>query len=1426
MRDIADGTILPVELRIDAPSVGFPGSTTNFAAGTPAGTIFGCSGSNACVADFRGTCAELGGIMTYAFFGLNPARKYQFVGAANLLTAPNDLGHTLYGIYGVDSFTSAHTSNCVTTAQTTNIGPHQVVLMTGRNAQPGFGDLVVWNDIRVGSNGSFYILASRYYAPTSAVPFGALRLVEDFVDPTAPFITKQPADLSASRASAQSLAPIVNGSLPLQFQWFKDATPLPAGTNRILKFNSLQLADAGTYWLVATNPFGTITTTNVTVTVGNDVIGIVGQPQNRSLHYGDPLSLSVTVTGTPPYFFQWFKNGSPVQDSTNSNVAILAASVQHSGDYSVRVSNLFSSALSATGVVSVVYTPLRIVDQPQSQTVTQATTLRLQVAVAGSGPSFQWFRNGTALANANSSVYRVASANVINGGNYFVVATGPLNSVTSAVVSVTIVPPAPPPQSPATLRLLALTNSWAYDQSGNDLGTTWREVGYDDSLWPRGRGVLGIETLASVTVLTNTILRLTNGAGQPIITSYFRTHFFWPTSSIGAALLFSNLIDDGAVFYLNGVPIFSQNMPPGEPTSLTLAPSPSPEGVFVLTNLPAPMIAEGDNVLAVEVHQNSPTSVDIVFGTAVFGYNIPDAPLSIVQSPHSQTVLEGQPLELNLLLNAPARIQWYRDGLPLNYPYGPRFFIGAAAPSDAGQYFAIATNNLGAVTSAVAVVEVIPDTQPPRVVSAVLQTNRTQIVIQFGERLLPATATNLGNFHVQTADGIVVASVVSATYDDQQVLLSLSAAPPQGTTLVLRLNGVTDLAVAANQLNDVLVPIRQFISLVPLQGNWSYNDTGADLGTAWRETFYDDSLWPSGLALLYNDNAFAGFPDSPPVIPPPLLVTNTWIQLTNDGVPIITHYFRRSIDLGGASPLGAQLSLQTMIDDGAVMYLNGSEFFRLGVTNDPVYATNTASRGRGTSMEGTLEGPFLTTPTNFVSGSNVLAVEVHQLSLADMSFGAEVTLLAKSFTNEPVRILRQPADVLVREGQPFAFEVESIAAVNAQWLKGGVSISGANGEILSIARAALSDDGARYLVVLSNAFSFALSSVATLHVLADTNPPVLLSADALQSLTEITLTFSEPLDPASISNLAQYIVRGSDGQLIQITGATLVNETNILLVTALRSSGRNYEVRVSGVRDSSVARNEIEPGSGAALGYEFVLVPLLANWKYDQSGNGNVEAWKLIGFDDSEWLIGQALLFNDPFPPAVPAVPFGTIVSQANAGGTPIITHYFRHSFHLPVLAEGAALSIRHAVDDSVAIYLNGAPVVRANLPAGTIDATTLASLTVSDAVLSTPTLFAFAGPAGASVLAAETHQGVNGVSDVAFAAELTISRTSTALSPIGPALRISRFGNQLQFSWEGNYLLESASTVSGDWNVIANATSPLVTNAVNAAEFYRLRKP
>jgi len=94
---------------------------------------------------------------------------------------------------------------------------------------------------------------------------GLLRLLGD--SPAAPVITKHPEDLTLSEGQRGSLSAAVSLSEPTTLQWYRGGQPVSSGTNVILHLRSVVLNDAGDYWLVASNSFGTATSAVARVAV-------------------------------------------------------------------------------------------------------------------------------------------------------------------------------------------------------------------------------------------------------------------------------------------------------------------------------------------------------------------------------------------------------------------------------------------------------------------------------------------------------------------------------------------------------------------------------------------------------------------------------------------------------------------------------------------------------------------------------------------------------------------------------------------------------------------------------------------------------------------------------------------------------------------------------------------------------------------------------------------------------------------------------------------------------------------------------------------------------------------------------------------------------------------------------------------------------
>lgn len=173
--------------------------------------------------------------------------------------------------------------------------------------------------------------------------------------------------------------------------------------------------------------------------------------------------------------------------------------------------------------------------------------------------------------------------------------------------------------------LVTSSNSWKFTTNNLD-GVNWSAPGYDDSGWVgQGPALLYIEDNVGVTP-RNTLLP--NGAnGSPYPAYCFRTHFSFSGPTDGFALVFTNLIDDGAVFYLNGTEIQRVRMAAGPVSYIDLsigcpennceATADVPDVFRISGDAMTNLVAGGDNVLAAEVHQYNGIGSDIVFGSSV-----------------------------------------------------------------------------------------------------------------------------------------------------------------------------------------------------------------------------------------------------------------------------------------------------------------------------------------------------------------------------------------------------------------------------------------------------------------------------------------------------------------------------------------------------------------------------------------------------------------------------------------------------------------------------------------------------------------------------------------------------------------------------------------------------------------------------------------
>ena len=165
-------------------------------------------------------------------------------------------------------------------------------------------------------------------------------------------------------------------------------------------------------------------------------------------------------------------------------------------------------------------------------------------------------------------------------------------------------------------------------------------------------------------------------------------------------------------------------------------------------------------------------------------------------------------------------------------------------------------------------------------------------------------------------------------------------------------------------------------TLISEGSTWKYLDNGSNQGTAWRQPSFNDNGWASDPAQLgYGGNGED--------------TTISYGPDINNKYP--TTYFRHDFNVTGAANFTG-LTLEIKRDDGAIVYLNGTEVARTSMPAGAVDYQTYANVVAGNADETTFF-PFEIPTTALVEGNNTIAVEVHQANAgsSDLSFDLKLT---------------------------------------------------------------------------------------------------------------------------------------------------------------------------------------------------------------------------------------------------------------------------------------------------------------------------------------------------------------------------------------------------------------------------------------------------
>jgi alpha-tubulin suppressor-like RCC1 family protein len=262
----------------------------------------------------------------------------------------------------------------------------------------------------------------RVVNSTGTVTSATAQLSVELVQP--PVIVHGPADLTVAPGETARFTVNATGDL-LTYRWFFGERELTDQTGATLTLENVSPARAGGYRVIVGNPGGSVNSRTAALTVQEPPVapGILVDLHPVTVRAGQPFVLWVSTEGSGPMQYFWYRDFNRLPDATNSAYFVRSASVLDSGSYYVLVRNAAGGVNSRSVDVRVLPDlpePVRIVRHPLPAHVLAGTAATFSVHAEGDDLSYQWFRDGVALAGQDGPELRLNDVREQDQGWYSV----------------------------------------------------------------------------------------------------------------------------------------------------------------------------------------------------------------------------------------------------------------------------------------------------------------------------------------------------------------------------------------------------------------------------------------------------------------------------------------------------------------------------------------------------------------------------------------------------------------------------------------------------------------------------------------------------------------------------------------------------------------------------------------------------------------------------------------------------------------------------------------------------------------------------------------------------------------------------------------------------------------------------------------------
>ena len=222
------------------------------------------------------------------------------------------------------------------------LNPALYTIGNGANYTTAFHDTTTGSNTWAGSPNLFFAVPGYDLCTGWGTPNTNLITILTVGPPSAPSVPRiisQPQSQTVTAGASAVFTNISSGMGPLIYQWFFNGQPISTATGYSYSIARVQSSQAGTYTVVVTNSFGSVTSAPAILAIasGSGAFGIIGAP----------FTYQIVANNNPTWYSA---SGLPSGLSCNGVTGLISGTPTQTGTFSVKLQarNIIGSTVSAT----------------------------------------------------------------------------------------------------------------------------------------------------------------------------------------------------------------------------------------------------------------------------------------------------------------------------------------------------------------------------------------------------------------------------------------------------------------------------------------------------------------------------------------------------------------------------------------------------------------------------------------------------------------------------------------------------------------------------------------------------------------------------------------------------------------------------------------------------------------------------------------------------------------------------------------------------------------------------------------------------------------------------------------------------------------------------------------------------------------------